>query len=208
MIHTCDMIQEKRLEEHSWIEKKRYVIYHITSRSWMTVTLSILVSQVFLGTCDTFVWWWVVGFSRAGLAVILVTGSSLLLPPPSLPRGRPEATYGRSFPPNTSCFSLISQPGRARKLQLKWEVCLVLGDTGGGELRRTVTRLEARTSQSATQPPKHLICKPVKDYGCQNEKCESLSVKVTQLRLILIQKNSRTYLAGDSGELPARKEPL
>ena len=143
-----------------------------------------------------------VGFSRAGLAVILVTGSSLLLPPPSLPRGRPEATYGRSFPPNTSRFSPISQPGRARKFELEWEGLLGLGwHTGARELRRTVTRLEARTSQSATQPPKHLICKPVKDYGCQNEKCESLSVKVTQLRLILIQKNSRTYLAGDSGKL-------
>ena len=156
------------------------------------------------------VWWWVVGFSRAGLAVILVTGSSLLLPPPSLPRGRPEATYGRSFPPNTSRFSPISQPGRARKFELEWEGLLGLGwHTGARELRRTVTRLEARTSQSATQPPKHLICKPVKDYGCQNEKCESLSVKVTQLRLILIQKTLQNmYMAGDSGELPAQKEPL
>ena len=91
----------------------------VFSRAGLAVILSILVTQVFLDTCDTFVWWWVVGFSRAGLAVILVTGSSLLLPPPSLPRGRPEATYGRSFPPNTSRFSPISQPGRARKFELE-----------------------------------------------------------------------------------------
>ena len=47
--------------------EQRYFVYHIT----MTVILSILVKQVLLDTCDTFVWWWVVVFSRAGLAVIL-----------------------------------------------------------------------------------------------------------------------------------------
>ena len=101
----------------------------VFSRAGLAVILSILVTQVFLDTCDTFVWWWVVGFSRAGLAVILVTGSSLLLPPPSLPRGRPEATYGRSSPQTHLAFPPFPSRAERASLSLSERVCLVLGDT-------------------------------------------------------------------------------
>ena len=132
-------------------------------------------------------WWVVVGVSRAGVAVILVTESSLLLPTqsPSLPRGRPEATYGHSFRPPPA-FGLLFH-GWARKFEtsewvsVRWttrchekdQANAISDQTRGGftKLQHAQVRPASKTSDSNQRLWKLTSVKMMSDPVLVNQLC-------------------------------------